>query len=63
MGYQDSSRRNTSAPKPIIAAQIHTVSSGGGKPLKAGFGATLTPQELMGAAIGFFPNQDCLYQA
>ena len=57
MGYQDSSRRNTSAPKPIIAAQIHTVSSGGGKPLKAGFGATLTPQELMGAAIGFFPNQ------
>lgn len=50
-------RRNTDPPKPLIIAQIHTVSSGGGKPLKATFSATASCQGVMAASTGNFQNQ------
>ena len=53
MGYQDSSRRNSSAPKPLIVGQIHQVNTNA----KATFAATASAQEVMSAASGNFINQ------
>ena len=53
MGYQDSSRRNSSAPKPLILGQIHQVDTDA----KATFAATASAQEVMSAASGNFINQ------
>lgn len=53
MGYQDSSRRNSSAPKPLILGQIHQVDTDA----KATFAAAASAQEVMSAASGNFVNQ------
>jgi hypothetical protein len=54
MAYQDRSQRNSSAPKAVIAAQIHKVEN---PDENAAFGCTATPQEIMGAAGNNFENQ------
>ena len=54
MAYQDRSQRNSSAPKAVIAAQIHKVEN---PDKNAAFGCTATPQEIMGAAGNNFENQ------
>ena len=53
MGYQDSSRRNSSAPKPLILGQIHQVDTNA----KATFATSASAQEVMSAASGNFVNQ------
>ena len=53
MGYEDSSRRNSSPPKSLILGKLFKVSSSG----SGAYSATASPQEIMRAASGNFDNQ------